>query len=46
MENIKQSKIIDNNVMRFPAELINRIKEIRTKVQKYKQTVQNGDTVV
>tara|TARA_R110002124_G_scaffold133727_2_gene296286 strand:+ start:3304 stop:5427 length:2124 start_codon:yes stop_codon:yes gene_type:complete len=43
---LPKSKIIDNNVMRFPAELINRIKEIRTKVQKYKQTVQNGDTVV
>ena len=43
---LPKSKIIDNNIMRFPADLINRIKEIRTKVQKYKQTVQNGDTVV
>jgi hypothetical protein len=43
---LSKSQIIDNNVMRFPADLINRIKQIRTKVQKYKQTVQNGDSVV
>ena len=43
---ISKSQIIDNNVMRFPVDLINRIKEIRTKVQKYKQTVVDADNVV
>ncbi len=42
---LSKSQIIDNNTMRFPVDLINKIKQIRTKVQKYKQTIQDIDSV-